>query len=190
MVAIKHAGHGMQMAERPEQLRRPIGTARQPDLHRAFTLDFPVHPAAQAPEAFLAAGDQVVLRPAQGAVRTESEVEGDSQRGRITSRGAKIQPQHLGVQRRPYPPPPPPPPPPVRGRSCASLTLSGRPPKSLPLSACIAREASALDISTKPKPRGRPVSRSFTSDSFSTVPCSANKARSVSSVAENGRLPT
>ena len=33
-----------------------------------------------------------------------------------------------------------------------------------------AREASELDISTKPKPRGRPVSRSLISETFSTVP--------------------
>ena len=48
-------------------------------------------------------------------------------------------------------------PPPERSRSCASLTFSGRPPKSAPFSACIARDASALDISMNPKPRGWPV---------------------------------
>src|SRR5215469_3464987 len=61
---------------------------------------------------------------------------------------------------------------------------------SAPFSACIAREASALDISTKPKPRGRPVSRSVIRETFSTVPCFENRARTASSVAEKGRLPT
>src|SRR3569833_365722 len=77
-----------------------------------------------------------------------------------------------------------------RVRSCASLILSGRPSKSWPLSACMARDASAEDISTKPKPRARPVSRSLIRDSFSTVPYLVNKARTASSVAVNGRLPT
>src|SRR5438105_9457167 len=54
----------------------------------------------------------------------------------------------------------------------------------------MAREASAFDISTKPKPRGRPVSRSTISVTFSTVPCLANRARTASSVAVNGRFPT
>src|SRR5690348_16585171 len=54
----------------------------------------------------------------------------------------------------------------------------------------MARDASALDISTKPKPRGRPVSRSVIRDTFSTVPCLENKARTPSSVAVKGRLPT
>src|SRR5581483_725849 len=54
----------------------------------------------------------------------------------------------------------------------------------------MARAASELDISTKPKPRGRPVSRSVMRETFSTVPCVANKARTLSSVALNGRLPT
>src|SRR5437667_7448243 len=54
----------------------------------------------------------------------------------------------------------------------------------------VAREASAFDISTKPKPRGRPVSRSTISVTFSTVPCLANRARTASSVAVNGRFPT
>src|SRR5439155_13323858 len=47
-----------------------------------------------------------------------------------------------------------------------------------------------FDISTKPKPRGRPVSRSTISVTFSTVPCLANRARTASSVAVNGRFPT
>src|SRR6202044_1300264 len=87
----------------------------------------------------------------------------------------------------PRPPPPPPPPP---SRAFASFTLRARPPKSLPSSACMARVASAFDISTNPNPRGRPVSRSVMSASDSTVPCAANSARIASSVAEKGRLPT
>src|SRR5256885_12927821 len=47
----------------------------------------------------------------------------------------------------------------------------------------MAREASAFDISTKPKPRGRPVSRSVIRETFSTVPCLENRARTASSVA-------
>lgn len=81
-------------------------------------------------------------------------------------------------------------PPPERSRSCASFTLRGRPSKSVPFSACIAREASALDISTKPKPRGLPVSRSLISETFSTVPCLENRAFTASSVAVKGRFPT
>ena len=45
-------------------------------------------------------------------------------------------------------------PPPERGLSCASLILRARPSKSLPFSACIAREASALDISNEAKAAG------------------------------------
>src|SRR3979490_1159657 len=54
----------------------------------------------------------------------------------------------------------------------------------------MARAASAFAISTKPKPRGLPVSRSVIKDSFSTVPCGANNARTESSVAVKGRFPT
>src|SRR5581483_8048484 len=54
----------------------------------------------------------------------------------------------------------------------------------------MARAASALDISTNPKPRGRPVSRSVMRETFSTVPCLEKRARTDSSVDENGRLPT
>ncbi len=79
---------------------------------------------------------------------------------------------------------------PGRARSWASLTLRARPPKSVPFSASVARMASALAISTKPKPRGRPVSRSLIRASFSTVPCGENRARTVSSVAVKGRFPT
>jgi len=54
----------------------------------------------------------------------------------------------------------------VRGR--ASLTLSERPPMSFWCSAWMASSA-PLDISTKPKPRGRPVSRSVIKLTVSTL---------------------
>src|SRR5579864_3678271 len=54
----------------------------------------------------------------------------------------------------------------------------------------MARDASAFGISTKPKPRGRPVSRSVISETFSTIPCLENNSRTESSVALKGRLPT
>lgn len=54
----------------------------------------------------------------------------------------------------------------------------------------MARDASAFGISTNPKPRARPVSRSVINATESTVPCLENKARTESSVAEKGRLPT
>jgi|SRR5580704_18581682 hypothetical protein len=54
----------------------------------------------------------------------------------------------------------------------------------------MARAASAFDISTKPNPRGRPVSRSLMRASVSTVPWGANSARTDSSVAVKGKLPT
>src|SRR3990172_5938367 len=69
-------------------------------------------------------------------------------------------------QRRPPPPPPPPLP---LGR--ASLTFSVRPPSSVPLTPRIAAwAAEASDISTKAKPRGRPVSRSVMTLTLSTSP--------------------
>lgn len=80
--------------------------------------------------------------------------------------------------------------PPERSRSWASLTVRARPSRSVPFSACIAREASAFDISTNPKPRGRPVSRSLINETFSTAPCLANSSRTISSVAVKGRFPT
>ena len=87
-------------------------------------------------------------------------------------------------------PPRPPPPPPDLSRSCASFTLSARPSISAPFRACIARAASEFDISTNAKPRGRPVSRSVISETFSTVPCAEKSERTASSVAEKGRFPT
>src|SRR5438105_13517649 len=67
----------------------------------------------------------------------------------------------------PRPPPPrpprPPPPPPPRWRSSASFTFRVRPSSAWPFhSAITACASAALDISTKPKPRGCPVSRSVT----------------------------
>jgi hypothetical protein len=54
----------------------------------------------------------------------------------------------------------------------------------------MAREASALDISTNPNPRGCRVSRSVMRVTDSTVPCWPNSSRTSLSLAENGRLPT
>src|SRR5262249_11833759 len=66
-----------------------------------------------------------------------------------------------------------------------------RPPRSVPLSAAIALSASlALVISTNPKPRERPVSRSVTSVIFSTAPCASKMFRNSASVVLWGRFPT
>ena len=55
----------------------------------------------------------------------------------------------------------------------------------------MAREASPSElISTKPKPRERPVSRSLMIATDSGVPVCAKYSRSSSSVAWNDRLPT
>src|SRR5581483_3763042 len=88
--------------------------------------------------------------------------------------------------------PPPPPPPPMRG-SCgrASLTVNVRPPSCVPFSALMAFCASsALDISTKPKPRDCPVNLSVTTFADSTVPCVANSSFNSASVVEYGIPPT
>src|SRR4029077_21056242 len=106
-----------------------------------------------------------------------------------------------GPERPPPPgrPPPPPgrPPPPPRGgppRSVlgrASLIFKARPPSSLPLSAAIAFSASAESvISTKAKPRERPVSRSVTMLTCSMAPWGSNSARNSASVVLWGMLPT
>src|SRR5687768_11094102 len=88
----------------------------------------------------------------------------------------------------PKPPPPRPPPPPSRGAiGLASLTVIGRPPQSAPLNLLIAFCASSsLDISTKPKPLLRPVSRSVMILALSTVPHWANVSARTSSVALKG----
>src|ERR1041385_8148290 len=54
----------------------------------------------------------------------------------------------------------------------------------------MALAASSLDISTKAKPRGDPVTRSLAKENVCTVPYSANRARTDSSLAEKGKLPT
>jgi len=56
--------------------------------------------------------------------------------------------------------------------------------------AMAASASAALVISTKPKPRERPVSRSVTSVIFSTAPCGSKTFRSSDSVVLWGRLPT
>src|SRR6266545_4974878 len=73
-------------------------------------------------------------------------------------------------------PPNPRPPPrlPRSSRGLASFTVKLRPFKSLPLNSSIAFCPSSLEaISTKPKPRERPVSRSSTTVADSTVPICA-----------------
>src|SRR5574341_1608980 len=76
-------------------------------------------------------------------------------------------------------------------RGLASLTFSARPPTSLPLNCSIAAVASSgVDISTKAKPRERPVMRSSTTLADSTVPACANKVCSSSLVVWNARFPT
>src|SRR5262252_1570895 len=96
------------------------------------------------------------------------------------------------------PPPPHGPPsrnPPLRGprssRCRASLTFNVRPATSLPckpvIAACAARSSA---ISTKPKPRGRPVSRSVMMLIRSTTPYGANRSRRSCSVTEKAIFPT
>lgn len=102
-------------------------------------------------------GPQIPL-PAGRTENRGSRITLRSRRGCAGRRAAAQRPR--GPERNPPPP----------ERSCASFTLSVRPSKSVPFNAAMARAASALDISTKPNPRGRPVSRSLISDTFSTVP--------------------
>jgi hypothetical protein len=100
--------------------------------------------------------------------------------------------------RRPPPPPRPPrsprsrPPPPARsvfGR--ASFTLSVRPPTWEPFKAAIAfSPSSLLAISTNPKPRDRPVSRSVMILTRSTCPYVSKSCRSSSSLVLKLRFPT
>jgi len=110
---------------------------------------------------------------------------------------------------RPRPPPPPPrpprspprspprpprsrPPPPacsVLGR--ASLTFRVRPPTCDPFSAVMAfSPSSLLAISTKPKPRERPVSRSVMMLTRSTCPNGSNICRNSSSDVLKLKFPT
>src|SRR5580692_4282324 len=112
---------------------------------------------------------------------------------------------------RPRPPPPPPPPrpprspprspprpprsrPPPPARSVlgrASFTLSVRPPTCEPFNAVIAfSPSSLLAISTNPKPRDRPVSRSVIMLTRSTWPKGSKSCRNSSSAVLKLRLPT
>src|SRR3954469_1685324 len=94
-----------------------------------------------------------------------------------------------GVLRKPPPAPNLPPPP---AFSSASLTLSARPPKSLPSSSSMAAFASSsLSRSTKANPRERPVSLSliiFTERTVRFAP--AIKSFTCPSVVSKGRFPT
>src|SRR6185437_10928667 len=82
--------------------------------------------------------------------------------------------------------------PPLRGRSSrgrASLTVRVRPWNWAPFRLAMASSAPA-DISTKAKPRDRPVSRSETSCAETTLPCSSNSSRRSSALVLKERLPT
>jgi len=73
----------------------------------------------------------------------------------------------------------------------ASLTLRFRPPEFVPFRAAIARSASAESvISTKAKPRARPVSRSVTRLTRSTFPYGSKSVRREDSVAPKSKFPT
>src|SRR5262245_18659136 len=70
-----------------------------------------------------------------------------------------------------------PPPPPRSERALASVTVRFRPWTARPFRPAIAFWASAFDaISTKPKPRERPLSRSVTTEADSQVPTSVKSA--------------
>ena len=73
----------------------------------------------------------------------------------------------------------------------ASLILSARPPKLVPFRSAIARSASTESvISTKAKPRARPVSRSVTRLTRSTFPYGSKSVRREDSVAPKSKFPT
>ena len=73
----------------------------------------------------------------------------------------------------------------------ALLIRRGRPISSVPWRASIARPSlSASAISTKAKPRLRPVSRSRGREQFDTSPKGANNSAMSSCSARKGRLPT
>src|SRR3989344_1373145 len=72
----------------------------------------------------------------------------------------------------------------------ASETVSMRPPNSLPFHMEIALSAELSSISTKQKPRERPVSRSVTMDAETTSPAWAKASRSSSFVVRYGSPPT
>src|SRR5262249_37033520 len=81
-----------------------------------------------------------------------------------------------------------PPPSPPGERASASLTVRVRPPIGAPLRAWMAASPPS-PISTKPKPRLRPVSWSVTTCARCTVPCERNAASRSPAVASNGRFP-
>src|SRR5205085_1154430 len=84
-----------------------------------------------------------------------------------------------------------PPRPPRCGCGRASSTTRLRSRKSRPLSISTAFVASSfVAISTKPKPRGRPVNWSVMIRTVATVPACANSSHRSSSVAWKDRLPT
>src|SRR5439155_7393681 len=93
----------------------------------------------------------------------------------------------------PRPPPPPPrrsPPPPAPGAFAFSSWMV-RPSRLVPLRRLMACSASSgVAISTKPKPRDRPVSRSVTTLADSTLPAAAKASRRRSLEVENARPPT
>ena len=74
-------------------------------------------------------------------------------------------------------------------RSRASLTRRVRPPNSHPSKASMALAAASDSISTKPNPRGWPVSRSVIRLTLATSPCWPKRFLTSSSDAEVGRLP-
>lgn len=78
----------------------------------------------------------------------------------------------------------------IGNRGLDSLTFKARPSISDPSRARMALVAPSSSMETKPKPRGRPVSRSAIRRTDSTVPWAANKSRTWSSVALQGKLPT
>src|SRR4030095_3611368 len=107
--------------------------------------------------------------------------------------------EFLNYQRLRPPPPPPPrrspprsPKPPER-LSCgrASFTVRFRPSRSVPLRAWMAFWASSEEaISTKPKPRERPVNLSVITRADSTAPWAEKISWSCASVVAYGKPPT
>ena len=85
----------------------------------------------------------------------------------------------------------PPPKPPPCDFGLPSFTFRARPSKFSPFSSVIARSACATSvISTKANPRDRPVPRSVTRFTHSTLPYRSNSVRTEASVALKSKLPT
>src|SRR3989442_1487420 len=104
--------------------------------------------------------------------------------------GVAVPPPQGAVRGRRGRGPPRRPPPPLRSGDLASSTLIWRPSRSRPLKRDTASCASSVvAISTKPKPRDRPVPLSVTTVADSTVPAAAKTSRRRSLVTENGRPP-